>query len=375
MDAFLRAEALDSSFAPALEHQSMLYALFGDTANERAAWQRQKMLDSTGDFFAITDAAYVAMHHPVANALKALERDKKKPDALLFSANLLAADVDGFPPLAGDRLTITDAYERAAMKVLPIPAEPQGIAEQVSYWINTGRPHAFSAAPSPDSAIIVNMWNTIAGLVWDGDSASAFRSASRLLEWEAERDTVVSAARSAAHLAVGLWSLSRGDTAKVEAARASLKSRHAPPNSPLDQTTAIHEKLLAAHLAVARKAPDARARLTELDSLLIDTRANRTLVANLGNLLVSRLWELVGDDRRALDAVERRHLYLGGTAFASSRLKARARIAERLGLRDDAIRALKTYVAMRARSDPPFIPDLTAARARLAKLEKEGAGR
>ena len=58
LDAFRRAEAIDSSFAPALEHQSSLYALLGDTANERAAMQRQRMLDSTGDFFVLTNTAF-----------------------------------------------------------------------------------------------------------------------------------------------------------------------------------------------------------------------------------------------------------------------------------------------------------------------------
>ena len=106
LDAFRRAEALDSSFVPALEHQAMLYAAFADTANERSAWQRQKMLDSTGDFFAMTDAAYRALHSPVLEALKEVDREAKRPDALLFSANFLASDFEGYPPLAGDRLTI-----------------------------------------------------------------------------------------------------------------------------------------------------------------------------------------------------------------------------------------------------------------------------
>ena len=81
------------------------------------------------------------------------------------------------------------------------------------------------------------------------------------------------------------------------------------------------------------------------------------------------------DDRRALDAANEHHYYVGEPSFASSRLAARARIAERLGLRDEAITALKAYIGMRARSDPPFIPELRAARAKLATLEKEGAGR
>jgi hypothetical protein len=375
LDAFRRAEALDSSFVPALEHQAFLYAVLGDSANERAAYQRQKMMDSTGDFFVLTDALYRAMHGSVADAFKEAQRRSDHPENLTAVSNMLVTDAEGIPPLAPERLTIGDAYARAGMKSIPATTDPQLLVTTAAYWINTGRPRSFAASSSPDSALIVNLWNTVAGVVWDGDSASAARSATQLLTWEATKDTVASITRSSAHFAAGLWSLSRGDTAGVESARASLKLLHAPGGKESFETAEIHEKLLAAHLAVARKAPDARARLTELDSLLMDARVNRTLVANLGNLLVSRLWEAVGDDRRALDAVNRHHQYVGAASFASARLKAHARIAERLGLRDEAIRTLKTYVALRARSDPPFMPELATARATLSKLEKQGAGR
>jgi len=375
LDAFRRAEALDSSFVPALEHQSSLYEMLGDSAGERAAWQRQRMLDSAGDFFRLTDAAYRAMHSPVAEAVDDADHRIKDPVALHFAASWLTADVDELPPLNDGRLTVADAFERAADKSMALASDPQLVLEQTVYWINTGRPRAFAAAPSADSALTVDMWNTIAGLVWDGDSAIAARSARQLVRWAGTKDTAVSLTQSSAYLAAGLWSLSRGDTVGVERARAGLKAMRVAPESPLGQAVSIHEKLLAAHLSVARKAPDAKARLTELDSLLIDGRVNRTLVANLGNLLVSRLWEDVGDDQRALDAINRRHLYVGAGSFSSSRLKARARIAERLGMREEAIRSLRKFVGMRSRSDPQFRAELTEARATLAKLEKQSTGR
>ena len=113
----------------------------------------------------------------------------------------------------------------------------------------------------------------------------------------------------------------------------------------------------------------------EPDSLLIDTPAHRNLVLNVGNLLVSRLWEAAGDDRRAWEAVNRQHIHIGATGFSSSRLKARARIAERLGMRNEAIEALRTFVVMRAKADPRLPPEVAEARATLAKLEKQSTGR
>jgi eukaryotic-like serine/threonine-protein kinase len=48
--AFQRAEKLDSTFAPALEHQTMLFLMRFDTASAKAAFQRQQRVDPDGDF-------------------------------------------------------------------------------------------------------------------------------------------------------------------------------------------------------------------------------------------------------------------------------------------------------------------------------------
>jgi hypothetical protein len=120
-------------------------------------------------------------------------------------------------------------------------------------------------------------------------------------------------------------------------------------------------------------APDARSRLDELDSLLVDE--DDDFVTNPGNLLVSQLWERLGDDQRAWNAVRRRYVGPGGSTFASARLRAVARIGERLGKRNEAISALRTYVAIRAEADAAHQADLQSARATLSRLEKEAHGR
>jgi hypothetical protein len=137
----------------------------------------------------------------------------------------------------------------------------------------------------------------------------------------------------------------------------------------------IYEKLLAAHLAVARKSPDARAKLDQLDSLLIDARVHPVYVLGPGNLLISQLWERLGDDQRAWTAINRHYVGPAGAMFASARLRSAARIAERLGKRNEAITALRTYVAIRAKADAAHQADLQDARTTLARLESETRGR
>jgi hypothetical protein len=72
--AFQRAEALDSLFAPALEHQNTIYLALGDTAGARAAFNRQRMLDSTGDFFAFNDQAFNAALGTMDDAVRSIHR-------------------------------------------------------------------------------------------------------------------------------------------------------------------------------------------------------------------------------------------------------------------------------------------------------------
>jgi len=379
LDAFRRAEALDSSFAPALEHQSSLYGMLGDTVAERAAWNRQRMLDSTGDFFTFTDAAFRATVGTVDQALQVRNGHKKPADAVLpFAASIITSDIPTYRPIDNRRLVVGDAYMKAYQDAgVYLTSDLNSIIDTQGYWINTGRPRSFIASSSKDSALVVSIWNTLAGTVWDGDTAVASRSAAELAKWAAaSTDTIYSLLRSSAYFSLGVWALAHGDTATVERERAALRALRAPQNAPwLTMTPTVHEKLLAAHLAVARKAPDARARLTELDSLLINLPLNRNLGSNLGNLLASHLWEAMGEDQRALDAVERHHIAPGAPSFGSARLRAKARLAERLGKRNDAITALRLFVSIRARANAPYQAEVAQARAKLARLEQQAAGR
>src|SRR5204862_7557236 len=132
-----------------------------------------------------------------------------------------------------------------------------------AYQINTGRATPFQSGPGADSALNVDVFNVWAGLVWQGDSAAAVRSASQLARWaSSEKDSTTGQFRSMGYFAAGLWAFNHGDTAGVERARAFLARLRAAPKTPtMIDTPTIFDKVLAAHLAVARKTPDARAKL------------------------------------------------------------------------------------------------------------------
>lgn len=376
--AFQRAEALDSSFAPALEHQNTLYLALGDTARARAAFNRQRMLDSTGDFFVLNDQGFKAALGSTDEAVRAIRHYvQTSADPIEYLPFIATADIpSGIPD--DRRLPLSDEFERAVTaKFGGRPRTSANIEGHTTYRINTGRPIPFQFEPGPDSAVVTNALNVLAGLLWDGDSLAAVRSAAALSKWAStEKDSTTSTPRAAGYFAIGLWAFNHGDTAGVERARASLRRLRTAASAQWRLAVpAVYERLLGANLLVARKSPDARAKLDELDSLLVDAPVSRAYVENPGNLLVAQLWERIGDDTRAWNAIERRYAGPGSSWFSTARMRTSARIAERLGKRNEAIASLRTYVAIRAKADAAHQPDLQDARATLARLEKETHGR
>ncbi len=376
--AFQRAEALDSSFAPALEHQSSIFEMMGDSARARAAFNRQRMLDSTGDFFLVNVPLFSAAHGSLSDAERLV---RKYAHTVAFPLPLLRnTAISDIPSGIPDdrRLPLAEAYMEA-IKDRGLPLASNGLlsVEAGTYGVNTGRPASFRAGPGKDSALLVNVLNVFMGVADDGDSLAADRSARELARWASTiRDTLASTLIADGYFADGLWALNHGDSARVERARWSLRKLGSPPATPwLLMTPRILEKVLGAGAAVSHKSPDARQRLEELDLLLIDAPVDWPFVLSISNVVVSGLWERLGDDKRAWLAIERRHIGPGMSLFVSARLRARARIAERLGRRRDAVAALRTYVAIRGNADAQHQADLRAARVTLAKLERRPSGR
>jgi serine/threonine-protein kinase len=384
IDAFHRAEALDSSFAPAIEHLAMLQATVQrDTVAARATLRRQALLDSLGDFYQM-NRLVVATVSASATEVRRLARLSDSEtrrfiiaamtsgielfnahDSLARVVHDIADDLESEPPRRNGA-----AAERA-------PAMP-AIISSSAYWWNAGRARAFAVPSRPDSALLLNTTQVLAALVWDGDSTLATRSAAELERWAATYTPAAPAIMpSSAIFALGLRAFDRGDTAAVERARATLRKFSSPPGEPWRAATMmVQEKLLAAHLAVARRAPDARTRLLELDSLLIEqANLSSPFARNLGNLLVSQLWEQAGDDARAWAAVNRRDGNVSGPIWGSTFVRNGARIAERMGKRTEAIDRWRRYIGIRQRADARLQADVADAKARLAKLERESAGR
>ena len=129
--------------------------------------------------------------------------------------------------------------------------------------------------------------------------------------------------------------------------------------------------LLDAWHATIARLPDARQRLTRVDSL---QRADPTGVVNspiqASNLIVSRLWGAHGDWALAEAAAFRRFRGMH-PAFLSTHLLEEGRAAALAGHHTAAIRALQHYLALRYDPEPSVRPEVEAVRSELARLVGE----
>jgi len=133
----------------------------------------------------------------------------------------------------------------------------------------------------------------------------------------------------------------------------------------MDPAADLHEQLLAAHVAVARRSADAGPRLQRLDSLLIDAQGISGGAQTTANTLLAELWERSDAPQRALEASRRAQLGPDMNWLASTRARRDARLLERLGRPREAIAQLRRYVSLRAKAEPPLQADLAAAKATL----------
>jgi len=369
LEAFRRAEALDSSYTEALEHQSMLYLQLGDSIAARRALARQAAVDSTGDFFrinALIDA--LALGGPTERA-RVLQKGLTGSTTYRAMAPLmLSVGMErALPPdlQAADTLLAPVLRERPSE--IPVQVAARDIA-----W-NSGRRARARLARAGADNLTGLAEEVLAGLVSDGDTSIAAESAARLMRLVGERPAQATDVGSlVSRFAVASWHLRSGDTASADRMRRELAGVTAPPERPWVANSArVFSSLLDAQFAVARRQGTAAALLRASDSLLLRApSADRRSVRAIGNHVLAGLYEAHGDAAAALRVLGRRDVQTAFSLFVADRARRVARVARDLGRRDEEIEALRMFISQRARADADLQPEVERARQRLTELTR-----
>ena len=361
--AFARALALDSTFAPALEHGMSLALELGDTAGARKALTRMLRIDSTSGWVA-------SQRWELALALgdSATRRDALRNDSLIGPFLQAIGQSSGLP------LQDADAVLRMN-RARAVTAQDQAWAQRLSHInsVTTGWPSRAiplpASIPEPERLAALYMEGRFA----NGDSgagAAAGAALVRVIGTPLPRENNAAHARYAS----GQWALDQGRLNLAERAVADLKRVRVPPDSSgLREVPTGYALLLEAQLAAKRKSPELPKLLGQLDSALVD--ASFIPFTMVGNLIASRLFEEQGDLPRALAAIRRRVWDFAPNPFYVTYHREEGRLAALNGDREGAIRAYRRYLALRSGAEPRLQPQVAQVGAELAALQRESTDR
>ena len=164
------------------------------------------------------------------------------------------------------------------------------------------------------------------------------------------------------------WRLAHDDTTAVRQAIATL---HTATGGEAAGPAAGCAALLETWLAVSLGRSDARARLDRTSALAF-TPVTTGQVSAYAPLLLSRLYERVGQRRRALEVLRRRPYMAGWPAYLATVWAEEGRLAEAMADSATARRAYERYLVLRDQPEPEVMPGVDSVRRRLGSLRGDG---
>jgi eukaryotic-like serine/threonine-protein kinase len=365
-EAFGRAVALDSSFAPALEHGVLLALLLGDTAGARAALARRLRVDST--------SARVTVD---CWALAVALGDSAERRRVLQSDSLVAVGMMSLALSLGLRVQDADEVFRRQLARAATAEEQANLAiAWHEYAIVTGQPSRAVPLPStlPEPLRLALLF--MEARFDDGDSAAGAEAGAILgrtigTPLDPRPEFVL------ARFAAGQWALDLGRLETAARAVADLRSPHVPPDSAwLGELPSRFALILESELAAQRKSPELPRLLGRLDSVMTNPGDFGAfgLLPRIGNLVAARLYHEQGLLPQALAAI-RRHAFGFYDLLVVTYDREEGALAALNGDREGAIRAYRRYLALRSSAEPRLQPQVAQVRAELEALERESVNR
>jgi tetratricopeptide (TPR) repeat protein len=357
--AFKRAWALDSSFAPALEHGSTLALQLGDTNEARRALGRLLRIDSTS-------ALAVSLRWELAFAVgdsvtrrAALQSDSMRGGMMLataFSTGLPVQDAE--PILRKNQARAVSAVEQSIQQIF------LHVSSVASGWPSRAPPFPVQW-PEPRRLGVLYTESRFA----DGDSAAGAAAGATL---EAAIGTALQTGSDAAlgRYAGGQHALDRGRLDVALRAAADLRGVRVPPDSGwLHEVPTGYALLLETQVAAKRRSPELPRLLRQLDSALVDV--SFVPFSMVGNLVAARTHEEQGNLPQALAVIRRRVFDLIPSPVYVTYHREEGRLAALNGDREGAIRAYRRYLALRSGAEPRLQPQVAQVRAELEGLQRE----
>ncbi|MEP7343823.1 MAG: BTAD domain-containing putative transcriptional regulator [Gemmatimonadaceae bacterium] len=368
--AFERAVTLDAAFVSPLQYLVQLDAMRGDTVAVRRDAKAYFVLDSIGDL-----SAFVRWRAAIAlrdvPALQGVRRRLTLAPSASLRTLLLSSQYSG----------IGSADAEQALKVLESRAVHGSeridlLLARHALLLNRGElgsalkiiDELEGVEPLSSIPLQLTVLDHLYGL---GDSAAAGVAVTQLVRRSLqiargrERTRTPPSGDDSDACVLGQWHAWRGDSAIAADAASYLLSDERRSSS--SGASALCGALVQAVLAVRQQVPSASASAARVDSLLGATTSGSAEGAYMP-LALARVYEELGEPRRALAAVRRRPQMQGWPHYQASHLREEGRLAVITGDTAGARRAYRDYLALRVSPISAARVETQAVRAALDRL-------
>jgi DNA-binding SARP family transcriptional activator/TolB-like protein len=332
--AFRQALGLDPSFAPSRRMLALVLARQHDTTGLRRLVGNQDVLrasDATGVFVRWR----TAQEFNDRALLEQLRAGLESVPSAALRAIAMTGQVDGVGLPDGDRAI--DILRRRAMS----DAEQMDAAlARHSRALNKGDTSSALAITNEIGAIAPGTHPhyrlRVLDAVYGGGSQTAAARAVAELETYAAKGSkpgamsADNAVRASDLCVIGQWKLNARDTT---GARATLRALRAGASTtfpiPIGAPSAVCADLIDASLTAMSNRGTGMERLAHLDSLMLSGPALGDLM-RYANLVIARGYQSIGDNSRALTALQRRSYMRGWPRYRSAGLRMQVNLAEAL---------------------------------------------
>jgi tetratricopeptide (TPR) repeat protein len=374
--AYARAARLDATYAPTFEHLHELHYALGDTAAARrtlahALHGKPRDADPSSRWFARTclGDTVMGLESPTSDSLASVLGDVIGV-SLEHACGL--AEAESLLSIVGS--TLASLSETRAFQTL-----------WWTFYVTRGKPsQALVWQPDPSNPVL-RAGIILDALYADADMVQAARLAARIAR-RYPRPTLGTGWESIVEQYAGAqYQLASRHPETAQQAVQVWKGVWAPGDTSQALRLASHLGLLLdAQLAALQRRPDALARLTELDSVLLTgptygdwlpTRFTFGGLEPVANLVAARLWHKRDEPGRALAAIRRRTVGLRPRSIFVSQIRDEARYAALVGDREGAVRAYQHYLTLRADPELALQPQVDAVRAEFEALQGEAPDR
>jgi serine/threonine-protein kinase len=365
--AFDRSLALDSTYAPTIQHLHEIAAGLGDSTGVRRGLELLQQFDSVSPNAQGRRWQVAAFLGDTAEIRSALATDSilaVGPFYIVFYSLDLPLDLRG----------TEEVYPRA--HAASATADERGAVEFIwrIYELMRGRPsRAVRVGKAPTTAFGLGA-TVIDGVFADGDSA-ATRTAAGKLEAHLGRPLAAGDEDNfLARYAIGQYGILVGRPELARRASNDLRAARADSGSAWQSDAPrLAALLLDAQVEMAGQGGAANELMQQLDSALADP-VNLPL-ASVGNLIAARLHESRGEIPAALDALRRRYVGVATFPYYATYLREEGRLAALAGEREGAIRAYRHYLALRSEAEPSLQPEVRRVQEELEALSRESTDR